>query len=558
MLQPLEELQACKAPARKSINLNYGSLPPQLVVLKALRSGHFVLAAVCSMVLLANLLAIALAGLFNQDSRQIWNATSFSPPFEAKFVSINGSIGPATDGFHGSVVSGAFHGGQGQDQFLIAESNYTSHTQLPAWTDDRMLYLPFFSTAANTSTDDIEYQARTQAYGAELDCEELSFGINYYANLAKTPYDDTNMYLNVSVSSGSTTVNCSGENSLRPGPLIDALTAGLACSKGLSAAEFITQLAAGVNATQEEKDICTMSVVFGWIRVPDGSCGGIRDRDLDASNSLFVRCRPRLVAGRADVVVNAKGQLVRKPQVARMDPYDNDDELKQHFSNDPMNLLSQSNLYLFPITYSVLHNDTFASDTMNHFVIRESNNKRLVDPNQSVPSFEDVNRNLTATHSRLFAIWLGANKENLLVSAQGKGLPILSGWTIEISQRLFLSTIMFAIAEGIICTYAIVAILVYLRRPGKYLARLPTCIASIIALFAASAAIQDMTQTSRYDKKERGEHLERLGSRYGYGSYVGSDGRVHIGIEKAPFVRIRSNSTWFEKKVKSFRSSPGV
>jgi hypothetical protein len=524
MLQPLEELQACKAPARKSINLNYGSLPPQLVVLKALRSGHFVLAAVCSMVLLANLLAIALAGLFNQDSRQMWNATSFSPPFEAKFVSINGSIGPATDGFHGSIVSGAFHGGQGQDQFLIAESNYTSHTPLPAWTDDRMLYLPFFSTAANTFTDDIEYQARTQAYGAELDCEELSFGTNYYANLAKTPYDDTNMYLNVSVSSGSTTVNCSGENSLRPGPLIDASTGGLACSKGLSAAEFITQLAAGVNATQEEKDICMMSVVFGWIRVPDGSCGGIRDRDLDASNALFVRCRPRLVAGRADIVVNAKGQLLRKPQVATMDPYDNDDELEQHFSNDPMNLLSQ----------------------------------RLVDPNQSVPTFEDVNRNLTATHSRLFAIWLGANKENLLVSVQGKGLPILSGWTIEISQRLFLSTIMFAIAEGIICTYAIVAILVYLRRPGKYLARLPTCIASIIALFAASAAIQDMTQTSRYDKKERGEHLERLGSRYGYGSYVGSDGRVHIGIEKAPFVRIRSNSTWFEKKVKSFRSIPGV
>jgi hypothetical protein len=117
---------------------------------------------------------------------------------------------------------------------------------------------------------------------------------------------------------------------------------------------------------------------------------------------------------------------------------------------------------------------------------------------------------------------------------------------------------MFAVAEGIICTYALIAIMVYLRRPGKYLARLPTCIASIIALFAASAAIQDMTQTSRYNKKERGEHLERLGSRFGYGSYVGGDGRVHIGIEKVPFVRIRSKSTWFEKKVKSFRSGSGV
>jgi hypothetical protein len=558
MLQPLEELQTCKASAKKSINLNYGSLPPQLVVFKALRSGHFILAAVCSMALLANLLAIAFAGLFNQDSREMWSPTSFSLPFESKFVSINGSVNPTTPRNAAGVASGAYQGGQGEDQYFIAESNYTSGTPLPAWTDEQMMYLPFISSAATNETYDREYQAITKAFGAELDCEQLSFGSSYYANLTTTkPYNQTDMYFNMTISSDSTTARCFGVNRVNPGPQNGPYSLGVnPCSNGSSAAEAVIPLVARQNATQEENDICMTSFVMGWIRVPDGSCGGLPSRNLDASNSLFVRCQPRLVSGNAQVLVDANGRLLEKPQVAITES--KADDLQQYFSNDPINIVGQSNAYLFPSSITVLHNDTFTSDAINYFIVRQSSSTRLVDPNQSVPTLDEVYDSLRATYSRLFAIWLGSNKENLLVPAGGRQLAQIPGWKMETSQRLFLSTTMFAIAEGIICTYALVAIMVYLRRPGKYLARLPTCIASIIALFAASAAIQDMTQTSRYDKKERGEHLERLGSRFGYGSYVGGDGKVHIGIEKVPFVRIRSKSTWFEKKVKSFRSGSGV
>jgi hypothetical protein len=557
MLQPLEELQTCKAPAKRSINLNYGSLPPQLVVFKALRSGHFILAAVCSMALLANLLAIAFSGLFNQGSREMWSTTSFSPPYESKFVSINGSVTPETGQNTPSMASGAYHGGQGQDQYLIAESNYTTGTPFPAWTDEQMMYLPFVSTAKN-DTMDRKYQARTKAFGAELDCEQLSFGSSYYANLTTSgPSNETNMYFNMSISSDSTTSRCFGLNPVRHGPSDRQVLLGLnPCSNGASAAEFVTQLIPRQNATQEENDICMGSIVMGWIRVPDGSCGGIRDRNLDGKNSLFVRCRPRLVTGNAQVLVDGTGHLLEKPHVSITEH--KADELQQYFSNDPVNIIGQSNAYLFPNSITLLHNDTFASDAMNYFIGRQSNSARLVDPDQSVPTLDEVYDSLRATYSRLYAIWLGANKENLLVRAEGAQLALIPGWKIETTQRLFLSTIMFAIAEGIICTYAMVAVFVYLRRPGKYLARLPTCIASVIALFAASAAIQDMKQTSTYDSKERQQHLQKLGSRYGYGSYVGSDGKVHIGIEKAPFVRVRSKSTWFEKKVKSFRNESGV
>ncbi|KAF2462774.1 uncharacterized protein BDR25DRAFT_363607 [Lindgomyces ingoldianus] len=53
------------------------------------------------------------------------------------------------------------------------------------------------------------------------------------------------------------------------------------------------------------------------------------------------------------------------------------------------------------------------------------------------------------------------------------------------------STIMLAVAEGILCTYAVVKMVVYLRHLGQYLPKLPTSIAFIIALFVASVVVQD-------------------------------------------------------------------
>jgi hypothetical protein len=91
ILQPLVELQTEHALASKSITLNSSSLPPQLAIVKAVRSGHLVLASVCGMALLANVLAIAFAGLLYQESLSLSKAASYLPPLESKFVSVNGS-----------------------------------------------------------------------------------------------------------------------------------------------------------------------------------------------------------------------------------------------------------------------------------------------------------------------------------------------------------------------------------------------------------------------------------------------------------------------------------
>jgi hypothetical protein len=548
MLQPLEELQDCNAKAKKSIDLNYSSLPPQLVILKALKSKHFVLAAVCTMALFANLLAVAFSGLFSQGLTEIRHASTFQPPFQFKFVPINGNVGPDQVSGEASTwneTSGAYQGGGDEDQFLIAESNMTKNTSLPPWTDNGLFYLPLFVEGENTTqTTTGTFEATANAFGAELACTQLKRGNNLDVKFGVQriePIAQTSLVMNITIPSGTGNVQC---NAVR-------LITTRDCATGANAAEILTTLSPRENATQREQDACLSTVIFSWLREPRGGCPWNINMTLHDENALFVQCQPKLVAGTAKIRVDAAGRLQHPANEIQLD----DSVQKELFSTDPVNLIRQSNLYLFRNPQgSAFHNDSFANDYINYFVARVSGSKRIVDPNQPVPTFDDIIKPLMKTYSKLFAIWLGSNKKNLLVPQTSQSPVTIQGFRIEAEQRLFVSTTMFIISEAILCTYALVAMWVYMRRPGQYLARLPTSIAAVVALFAASSAVLDMQETSHLDKKGRGRHLEQVDARYGYGSYIGGgDGRLHVGIEKTPFVRTRAKTTWLEKKLPIMR-----
>ncbi|KAI8933098.1 hypothetical protein NX059_009741 [Plenodomus lindquistii] len=553
MLQPLEELRGCKARARNSIDADYSSLPPQLVIFKALRTKHFVLAAVCAMALLANLLAVAFSGLFNQITIDMRHSTTLVPPLNLKFVSINGSIGPIGGNSFGSLESsGAYLGGNGEGHFLVADSYLKQGIPLPAWTDETMFYLPMFSESGNNTLPP-RLAGRTQSFGAKLECAALNSSDEFQAGLLKEiPTSSTiRPSVNVTIASDNgTKVRCTKTGTyVQRGPI----GADGGCVNGTSALELVLVLGPTANATQAEVDVCMGSVVLGWVRDPNGSCGEVKTTMLDEENAVFVHCKPRFTTGYATIQVDADGRLQQNAKdvtVSNVNPEGN----TTMFNNDIVNLVGQSNKYIFKTDSPQWHNDSFSGDFINYFAAHMSNSTRLLDPTQGLPSMKDIEGPLTKAYSLLFAIWLGTNKDQLLVAHQERNSPTLQAWRVEPEKRLFLSTPMFAISEGILCTYAIVAIIVYMRRPGQYLARMPTSIAALIALFAASAAVQDMRGTSHLNKKGRARHLKEVDARYGYGDFIGGgDGRVHIGIERTPFVRVRSKTTWLEMKVRSFR-----
>jgi hypothetical protein len=558
MLQPLEELQNCNARASKSIDTNYSSLPPQLVIFKAIRSKHFVLAAVCAMALLANLLAVAFSGLFNQGLVDVRYMTTFQPPYDFKLVPINGSIGPSEKSTFGSLeASGAYQGGSGEDQFLIAESNFTRNTSLPSWTDDSMFYLPVFDENENPAqANSSNFEATTQAIGARLECTELKLGNNFQTSMTNSSYAST-ISMNITIPKDTGNLRCGMTRNAAAGNLIAGpLGLEYGCVSGPSANEIVTVLQPLDNATRQVQNACVGMVLFAWMRNSEGTCPLGKKMKLHEENALFVLCRPKVVTGSAKIQVDASGRLQRPVEHVNMNDYEAN-ATSGLFSNDPINIFGQSNSYLFQWTGGSFHNDSLAGDYMNYF-IRRTNNTRLIDPNTPVPKFSEVVSPLNKAYSKLFAIWLGRSSKHLFVPIETERTLSISGYRVEPEKRLFLSTTMFIVSDTILCIYVVVAIWVYARRPGQYLARMPTSIAALIALFAASAAVQDMRGTSHLDKKGRAKHLEHLDSRYGFGSFIGGDGGVHIGIEKVPLVvKPRAKSTWLAQKMPLLRKRTG-
>jgi hypothetical protein len=276
-------------------------------------------------------------------------------------------------------------------------------------------------------------------------------------------------------------------------------------------------------------------IVFGWGRKTKNDC--------DQADGYFLKCRQRVVVGDATVVVDERGQLQEK--VTDFEPDRRGQEtVDEYFSNHFENMFGQSNKYIFKKPDDTrYHNDSFASDTINYFMDRVADNSSHLDPNAPLPGFEITER-LNKAYSQLFAIWLGVNKEKLFLPAvEG---TTTDGMVFREEERVVINKPLFIVSEMILWTYALVIAIVYFRRPGKYLPRMPISIATVVTLFAASAAIDDFRDRAHLDDTEDEQRLE--GQKYAFGSYVGRDGKVHVGVEKLPFVIPNEGRTYAVKE----------
>ncbi|EKG18932.1 hypothetical protein MPH_03816 [Macrophomina phaseolina MS6] len=444
LLQPFIELRRGPVPAKRSLTLEYNSLPPQLFILKALRARHFMLAALCSLVLLANILAIAFSGLFFENTIIIPKNYQFQPVYLDKFVPVNGTIGPqykaseGEDPLRNGVESGAYSGGSGLDQFYILVSNLTAGTSLPAWTDEQYFYVPFESalnnTSDNTNITAQQLEATTTAFGAELTCTELTPGIgsgpNAY-NLTITKKNNNNaanMTVTMQLADG-TTVTCGIDNShyttnILNGPLLSSPSD---CPRGPSALELILSPDVSSNTTtQSTHDFCSTLVLAVWARHDDTLCTRNHTDLTSALSTLALGCQPTLATGTATVTVNSAGHLQRTPS-----PFNTSTATAQHFTTGPRELFRQAHQYYINNqanngegTGRTWHNDTLASDFHNYLIAARNLSgvgRSLLDPRAAPPSARSAARAFAAAYAEIFAIWLGAHAERLLLPLNSSG-----------------------------------------------------------------------------------------------------------------------------------------
>lgn len=513
MLQPFEELRKGKASSGKSIALAYTNLPPQLVALKSLRTGHFMLALLAIMTILANVLSVALSSLFFEDTVNVEARTSLRPLLSLPFQSLNGT-GPPFN----SNVTANWQGGTTKDEFYIAMSNAVASSKLPSWTDSDRFYFPV--ALPGSAGANINYTVTTGYSGVSLYCEEL---VTWEARDIKNQYSgDISRLLEFNVSQpDDSSTKCSIDFPIGPPAYIS----------GSSSLEIST--IAGPS------NFCKQSVIGGWWR------GNVSNQTIDVSSKTMMLCHPSLVTGTAEVTIDSTGDVLHSKILSS-----SNGSALEYFTTRSSNLILQAHNFIIDRS-SDWHNDSFSSDWNNYLISKTSIGNRFLDPRLPAPTFDETVAAYTSIYNKLFAILLG-NNAALLFSTPAPPNPASPALRSSPQIRIFVSFPAFVVAETILCIYAITTIFLYFHRPWRILPRLPTSIASTVAFFAAGSAVKEFEGSSDMAEKERKQWMKWQGYRWAYGRFVGTDGRVHLGIEREPFVQVLTRRD--SKPAGNFRS----
>lgn len=497
MLQPYEQLRQGLARPERSIMLDYASLPPQALVFRALKNKHITLAMVSVMTLLANVLSITFSGLFVETMVLIPQYANFTAGYH--FPLDGSSLGNES-------IS---RNRPSYDSYYVASSNLTAGTSLPPWTDGQFFYLPF--EAHLTSTANVtRHKVATPAVKAALHCfpmqQETDGRSLHWTTLDEKTTCDFSLVPNFPSVQNSTP----------------------------QAIEYVnfTWPPYGMGPKGQATRNCDLSVMAGWGRTSKLA----RDGPLNAS---WIGCIPSLQVELREVTVNTEGKVISSSTLNST--FGNEEQL---FEPNPTSLIQSVHKVLDPYNAVAMfyttnpswHNDSYPSDFINYLMAQTTNSTAFLNPLLSPPSFQEAAPLLDALYSKLFAIILASNVDKVL--RPSNETKITTGVSMRLETRIFVQEEMLIIAVAILAVFMLVTLALYIRRPWRVLPRMPTTLASQMAFFAASHAMKDLVETSGMSEKERNSYVKELRQRYGFGKFVGTDGKTHIGVEREPLVQV--------------------
>jgi hypothetical protein len=283
---------------------------------------------------------------------------------------------------------------------------------------------------------------------------------------------------------------------------------------------------------------CDLRVMAGWGRTSKVASDG-------PLNASWIGCMPKVQIGLREVTVDSRGNVESSAllnstiggQEQLFKPNATSLVESVHRVLDPYNAVAK-----WYLTNPSWHNDSYPSDFFNYLMAHTINSTTFLDSDLSPPSFEEAAPLLDMLYSKLFAIILANNINKVMRPSEDT--KIIAGVSMRAETRIFVQEQMLIVAVVILVVFMLVTIALYIRQPWRILPRMPTTLASQMAFFAASHALRDLAETSDMSEKERNSYLEWSRQRHGFGKFVGTDGKSHIGIEREPLVQALSKQEW--------------
>lgn len=486
MVWPYQTLQLGQALASKSLTPDFDKTPPHFQFHFPRSGGNMNVSVVATAILLANLLAVAFGGLFSPGTAtvtSITNITRFQQPTILAGMVVVDSRSPQNIYFQ-------------NDMYYLLLGSVLSYVRLPKWTTPEFYIFPFNNTRINNES--VSQQGTSWGFGASISCELLSPD-----QLSSRTIQSGNYSLDIQYPCSPNTTFISLDAS---SPTTGFLLSGS----------------------------CPESFFGIWAELPaDPKPANLTNPYLDQAEYVALACNSSLTIAEllvsVDLFDNVLGNEVINPKVPPIVETSQDGYMLyldpnivwtfHQFINSPSRQiigqrddgsqpLSWINTLMTRVRPEIRRDPTTLSNLPNTTHLEET--------------FEDIYRSLFAIFIQLYGDLMF--RSNLTQKSQGSE---------NITQdRVDVSTPMFGIAVSILTFFIIAVLYIYLIRPARPVCHRPTTLAATHTLLYASNALEDISMLRGRNSKERGEKLEALGHRYGYGSFVGTDRRGHFGVYK--------------------------
>lgn len=483
LFQPFKDLWRGHSPAARSIDARYTTVPPQLAAWRAMRSGHLLLAFLCLVALMGNVLAVSLSALFNEIPTSVDTPGSFkqtvAPSLSTSSVDrLNDAITSMNNPY--------------QDNLRVIAGNLSDKTPLPSWLTNDYYFLPVdLGNDSLNGTEELTIQ--TTGVGAVPSCLAL----------------DAEQQSQIEFSDSSDVYNASfvGEDGL---PFHCSASMTNFTEQGVTGLVALESASAWTGSMYEPSDLCRNVLLFSWKR-------GMADNGTiaeDSINSTLAFCQPRIASALFDVTVDPSGHIIRANRTSDF----------QEFAMGPgitpaRQLLVNASSILFGSSYPTWHNDSVSRSWVTYFM--KLDGSKDADPS-TAPDLDLLIPKIESVYKRTFAALLQQNPTTFDELNASSPTPLIVGNQRTTETKIFMSDVAFGITVAVLVIDAVAVVLIYWQSRTIRLPRVPATIGSIIGYIAGSSI-------SNEEWKDRAALADK--ETFTFGRFIGTDGKPHIGIE---------------------------